>query len=139
MTLDAHQTDHPDPPGTDRRRHFRRDVNWDVRVELIVFEETFPPQPLSGAVKNLSRRGMQIFLPEIGHDVYRRLLDNHHGMKVSLDAPVIDPPFEAIGKVVWVDYRPGERLAAYCNVGLFFEELTPAAGNQLHALFAGAQ
>lgn len=136
MTTDDVKSNRPQPAGADRRRHERFNVEWAIKVEIMIPEETFRPQAINGILKNFSKSGMLIYIDGIDQNLYRKMLVKQRYMKAHLQVPEMDFSLEIAGKVVWVDYHTDGIPEPFCNVGLTFEPITSPEAKQMDKLIA---
>ncbi|GAB4321573.1 MAG: hypothetical protein Kow0059_16230 [Candidatus Sumerlaeia bacterium] len=131
---DPSDSDTASQPRHERRRYIRRNVNWPVKVELMIPEETFRPQALNGTIRNISCRGMLVTLYEMEQSLYRKMLAAQRYMKVYLDHQDSNLSLDIVGKIVWVDYHSNAQPRVFCNVGLYFDNLVPVEERQINKL-----
>jgi hypothetical protein len=107
----------------DARRTKRVQVRLDVKVLVLLPEETFRPEEVDGYTADISERGMMIYLPDMGEPYYKKLLTQQRWAKVFLPPPQKVAMGPLIGKIVWIDYD-ARGSVPICKMGVFFDNLT---------------
>jgi hypothetical protein len=104
------------------RRTKRIRARLDVKVLILLPEETFRPEEADGHTADVSERGMMIYLPGMIEPYYKKLLTQQRWAKVFLPPPQLVPMGPLIGKIVWIDYDARGSLPI-CKMGVFFDNL----------------
>ncbi len=117
----------------DARRTKRVQVRLDVKVLVLLPEETFRPEEADGYTADISERGMMIYLPDMGEPYYKKLLTQQRWAKVFLPPPQKVDMGPLIGKIVWIDYD-ARGSVPICKMGVFFDNLTDEEKNTLSQL-----
>ena len=110
------------PQHDDRRRHTRYPFTAEVKMAVLVPDQTFTPMDIGGHVIDLSTGGLRIKSRDISKQLYLDLLKDLHYAKIEVDFPGFSDPFQAKTSIVWLDFHdPTTSERAYCLVGLRFE------------------
>ena len=107
----------------DARRTKRVQARLDVKVLVLLPEQTFRPEEVDGYTADISERGMMIYLPGMDEPYYKKLLTQQRWAKVFLPPPQKVDMGPLIGKIVWIDYD-ARGSVPICKMGVFFDNLT---------------
>ena len=117
----------------DARRTKRVQVRLDVKVLVLLPEETFRPEEVDGYTADISERGMMIYLPGMDEPHYKKLLTQQRWAKVFLPPPQKVAMGPLIGKIVWIDYDARGNLPI-CKMGVFFDTINEEEKKTLREL-----
>lgn len=119
-------------PAPERRGQPRFEADLPVKLQILIPEETFSPQILTGILIEVSRNGMRVRIDKLARELYKNLFAETRYVRVLFANPKSGDEGRAVGKVIWIDYRQTKAKASSgeCILGISLVETadTPADG-----------
>lgn len=106
------------------RAHDRFELQMEIRVQILIPEETFRPHEMEGLSVDISATGIKVRVREFPTHLYRNLLARTRHIRISFDRPDGEGEVKLTGKVAWIDFARSlkSREIGQCDLGVFFCE-----------------
>lgn len=107
-----------------QRSHDRFELEFDIKLNIMIPEDTFRPQNLSCRTIDVSAKGMQVSVQNLHIDLYTKLLARPRNARVSFTPPGETKEILAMGRISWIDYckpKAAEQTGP-CRFGIFFAD-----------------
>ena len=121
---------------TDERMHDRFELQIDLKLQIIIPEQSFEPHAMTAQSLDVSAMGMHVIIDDMPNSLYTSLLMRTRSVGLEFTHPQGTDQMNLTGRVAWIDYHKAKASdqSGPCQIGISFDDET-SPDYQLYAEF----
>jgi hypothetical protein len=116
------------PRDAERGPSRRIQIGLNVKLRILIPEETFTPIEYDCVTQDISETGMRIKVDRLTTTLYLKLLESTRYARISLANPRGGDEIKLTGKIVWLDYQSADHRSGACDIGISLGESPELSG-----------